>query len=186
MKNFISALFASAILFSCNHDHNSVPKKYIPAERQLPAPGAYVEDSEGSLTYDSTGENMSYNHIALLDSTIQQFRDKTGNEIAIVTVADIRPYSSLQQYAMTIGNQWGVGQKDKNNGLVIAVSAKMREVFISTGKGTQKIITDSICNYIVDTKMLPQFQKGHMYEGVRDGLNHLISTWTQLETVSPQ
>jgi uncharacterized protein len=153
---------------------------------RLPEPGAYVDDFEGSITSDMTGESVNYTRLELLDSTVTEFERRTGNEIAIVSVADYAPYKSMKDYAVAIGKQWGVGKKKKNNGLVIAVSAHKREVFIATGLGTEKIITDSICDYELATKMLPRFREGKIYEGIRDGLNDIISVWTKLDPTNSQ
>ena len=177
MKRIYYLLIFICLMFGCNTAPERQNKPPEQNSNKLPEADAYVEDYEGVLVYDSGSENWTYNHLATLDSTLQEFEYRTGNEIAIITVADISPYSTLKDYATAIANQWGVGKKEKNNGLVIAVSTKRREIWIATGKGTEKIITNEICKNIIDTKMLPEFSKGKIFEGIEIGLHAIMDTW---------
>lgn len=185
MRKFFYLLFIAYTFYGCGSSSTSSGNAEADSTRnKLPEPGAYVNDFEGVLTYDPAAEISSYNKLALLDSMISEFKQSTGNEIAIVTIANIKPYTTLKDYAIAIGNQWGVGDRDKDNGLVIVVSQARREIWIATGYGAEKIITDSICKSVIDEKILPQFKKGELFEGIQNGLNTIISIWTEYSQVS--
>lgn len=106
---------------------------------------------------------------------IQQFESKTTNEIAIVTVDSID--NDIIKYSVDLANKMGVGKKDKNNGLLILLVKYDRKVRISTGYGTEKILTDSICQVIIDEKMIPQFKQGDFYKGIDNAIDEIIIKW---------
>lgn len=134
----------------------------------FPKPIGFVNDFEGILTVE---EN---NH---LETKISAYTKETTNEIAIVTIASIDPYTSLQEYTVDLANEWGVGQKGKDNGLIIMICNSLREIRIATGTGTEKILTDSICQTIIQETIVPEFKNGDYYKGLDKGLNELIKNW---------
>ena len=76
-----------------------------------------------------------------------------------------------------MGNYWGVGQKDIDNGLLIVFSKPLRKVAISTGYGTEKVLTDSICKQIIESVMIPNFKNGDYFKGIDNGVDTLIEAW---------
>jgi uncharacterized protein len=134
----------------------------------FPKPVGYVNDFEQILSPAQEKE---------IADQISRFEKQTGNQIAVVTIDAIAPYPTMQAYATDLSNTWGVGQRGKDNGLLIVVSAKLRQSRISTGLGTEKILTDEICKEIMGTYMLPQFKKGAYFDGLQIGLTELINRW---------
>ena len=108
---------------------------------------------------------------------IRLFEEETTNEIAIVTINKIDPYQELRDYAVALGNEWGVGKAEKDNGVVIVISRELRNMFMATGIGTEVILTDSICQIIVDDFFIPSFKEGDYYQGIVDGLNEVMRQW---------
>jgi len=106
---------------------------------------------------------------------ILQYEKLTTNEIAIVTLDSID--GEIKFYGTNLANQIGVGKKDKDNGLLILLVKSLRKVNISTGLGTEKILTDAICQVIIDTKMIPEFKKGNFYKGIDNALDEIILKW---------
>ena len=132
-------------------------------------------DSQGSI---NDFENIFNDHqIKELTTIIKKFEKETSNEIAIVTIQSITPYTDFMKYSVDLANYWGIGKKDKNNGLLISVSKKLREVRISTGDETEKKLNDETCKKIIDTKMIPEFKTGNYYKGIKNGLLELIYQW---------
>tara|TARA_B100000497_G_C7376512_1_gene241829 strand:+ start:207 stop:584 length:378 start_codon:yes stop_codon:yes gene_type:complete len=93
----------------------------------------------------------------------------TSNQIVLITTPDIGSSENIQDYATLIGNELGVGQKDKDNGVIIVFSAALRKTSIATVLGTKLILTDSIANFVVQNQMIPKFKKGEIDEGLYDG-----------------
>lgn len=135
---------------------------------KFPTPTGFVNDYENILT--TTQEKR-------LTKIIEAFEKKTSNEICIVSVSTILPYTNFAQYTTNLANAWGVGKKDKNNGLLIVLSKKAREVRIGTGLGTERILTDKICTTIVDKTMIPEFKKGNYFKGIKAGVKDIIKHW---------
>ncbi len=111
-----------------------------------------------------------------LTNKILQYEKQTTNEIAIVTLDSIN--GNIRFYGFNLANKMGVGKKDKNNGLLILLVKNLRKVNISTGLGTEKILTDSICQEIINRKMIPEFKKGDFYKGIDAAVDDVILKWT--------
>jgi uncharacterized protein len=80
-------------------------------------------------------------------------------------------------YSSAIGNYWGVGKKEKDNGLVIVIAKEQRQIWFSPGDGTTKTLTDSVCQNIISEKIIPEFKNDNFYLGVSNGLNTVIQKW---------
>ncbi|SDR98097.1 uncharacterized protein SAMN04515667_1133 [Formosa sp. Hel1_31_208] len=112
-----------------------------------------------------------------LSAKIIAYENQSTNEIVILTVDSIAPFEDLHIYSSAIGNYWGVGKKDKNNGLVIVFLKTQRRIWLSTGDGATKVLTDSICQKIIDQRMIPYFKEGNYYLGLDKGLDAIINAW---------
>jgi uncharacterized protein len=165
-------LFFVLLFFSlCN---GSYGQKASEDQRQeklstgLPGYVGYVNDFENILSEKQEKE---------LSEIIERFEKRSSNQIAIITVDSITPYTNMKDYATSLANKWGVGQKVKNNGLLIVISSKLRQSRIATGLGTEKVLTDQMCQRIIDEHMIPHFRKGEYFKGLQEGLTELISNW---------
>jgi len=134
----------------------------------FPNPIGYTSDFEKIFAAKQINE---------LDSLIIDFEKNTSNEIAIITVDNIGNYSDFNKYALDLSNKWGVGKAGKDNGLTIVFCNKMRQIRINTGTQTGHILTDEICNRILQEIILPSFRKGDYFEGIKNGLKELIVNW---------
>nr|WP_321245639.1 TPM domain-containing protein [uncultured Psychroserpens sp.] len=112
-----------------------------------------------------------------LSKKIIDYESNSTNEIAILTVNSIEPFTDIALYSSAIGNYWGVGKKEKDNGLVIVISKEQRLIWFSPGDGTTKILTDSICQNIIDQSILPDFKNGNFYQGINQGLDAVLQKW---------
>jgi len=108
-----------------------------------------------------------------LDNLFRAHEERTGNEIALVTT-DTLGGRSMKDIAVAFGDSVGVGKKDRDNGVVIAFNRTYRSVFIATGLGTEKVLTDSICQRIVHDTMLPHFMHDEIFEGLWAGSLEIV------------
>ncbi|MEI8049791.1 MAG: TPM domain-containing protein, partial [Bacteroidota bacterium] len=161
----------SAIEFAQKAKRDSISRadSLALAEKRFPDPKGSVSDFENI-----------FNDTQIKDLTIiiKEFEKQTSNEIAIVTVESISPYTDFMKYSVDLSNYWGMGKKDQNNGLLILVSKKLKKVRISIGIGTENKINDETCKKIIDTKMIAEFKKDHYYQGLKNGLLELIYKWS--------
>ena len=108
---------------------------------------------------------LSPTELSSLEQKLKVYADTTSTQIAIVivkTTGDSDPYD----YAIKIAKDWGVGQKDKNNGLVLLWATETRKLRIVTGRGMEATITDAVSKRIINTILKPYFQAGQFYQGL--------------------
>ena len=132
----------------------------------LPRPYDYVNDFE-SLFSESEKQT--------LDSLLQDFEKRTSIQIAVLTIdTSMTTKDSLEAFTLKIGNSWGVGQKDKNNGVVIGISQTYRKMSIQNGYGIEKILSDTETKEIIDTAFIPSFRDADYFKGTLTGLKSLM------------
>ena len=113
-----------------------------------------------------------------MESALAQFAKQTSTQLVVVTVPDLDGFDKAD-YAYQIGEKWGVGQKGKDNGLVVLLKPKTSnsrgEIFIATGYGLEAVLPDAILNNaVVDNEMMPRFEEGDYYGGLAAGLNVIM------------
>lgn len=114
-----------------------------------------------------------------LESELVQFNDQTSTQICIVTLPSLNGYE-ISDLAFRIGEKWGVGQKGKNNGIVIVFKPKTGNekgaVFVAVGYGLEGVIPDAVANRnVVDYEMIPRFKENDIYGGLSAGTKVLMS-----------
>ncbi len=108
---------------------------------------------------------LSGNEAATLEQKLRSYNDSTSTQIVIVTVPELGGYEVVD-FAYRIGQTWGVGQKGKNNGIVVLVSINDRKAAIVTGYGMEGAITDASTRRIRQDFMSPNFKSGNFYAGL--------------------
>ncbi len=132
-------------------------------------PVGYVNDF--ALVLDSLSQ-------ASLETKLNDFEKQTTNQIVIVTLnSDRLTEENFDKYALDLSNYWKIGTKEKNNGLTIVLSPKLRKIRISTGLGTEKVLTDEICDYILQTVIIPEFKDENYFEGLDKATDEFIKLW---------
>jgi len=134
-----------------------------------PVPPRLVNDFAGMLT---SGE------INALETKLVAFNDSTSTQIAIVTVNDLHGYD-VADYAQRLAENWGIGQKGIDNGILILVKTKTSDsqgkIAIENGYGLEGVIPDMICGEIVDYEIIPAFRNGNFYGGLDKATNTLMA-----------
>lgn len=109
-----------------------------------------------------------------LAQMIAGHEQRTGNQIAVVTVADFGAQASIDSFGLALANRWGVGQRDRNNGVVVLLSKKQHKARIFTGLGLETTLTDADCAAILQTRMMPAFREQNFDTGVVAGVGAII------------
>ena len=120
---------------------------------------------------------FSLEQLEKLTLLIREFKKETTNQIAVVSIDSIGKYTDFDQFAIYLSNYNGIGLKEKDNGLTIVFSKNLRKIRISTGYGTEKILTDEICKKVIDQTIIPKFKNGEYYNGIEKGITELIAKW---------
>ncbi|MDG4714563.1 TPM domain-containing protein [Winogradskyella marincola] len=134
------------------------------------------ENTNQNIVYD-TAELFSKTERDSLAYKIIQFEQQTTNQTAILTVDSIPKHMDIMAFGKEVANSWGIGNKEKDNGLLITISRYDRKIAINTGLGTEKTISDYECKIIIDSVMIPQFRKKQYYKGVKKALDALFALW---------
>ncbi len=114
---------------------------------------------------------------AQLEEKLEVFSNETSNQICIVVVDDLNGLDPAD-YATKIINEWGIGQKEKNNGIVILVKPTggkgERELFIAIGYGLEGAIPDITTKHIRENEMYPYLKKGDYFTALDKATDVLI------------
>jgi uncharacterized protein len=132
------------------------------------SPPRLVNDFAGILTP---------NQVQHLERKLVTFNDSTSTQIVIVLVKSLNGLTK-EEFADRIGQSWGVGQKGKNNGIVILVKPKYGndkgQARISTGYGVEGAVTDALGRRILEFDMLPYFKQNDYFTGLDKATNTII------------
>jgi len=115
---------------------------------------------------------------AQLEQELVAFNDSTSTQIVVLTITDLAG-NDPAQFAFAVGQQWGVGQKDKNNGIVILIKPKIGnergQAFIAPGYGLEAVIPDATAKLIVENEMIPKFKGGDYSGGIHAAVSIIKS-----------
>ncbi len=107
-----------------------------------------------------------------LERKLVAYNDSTSSQIAIVNIASIEPYD-ISAYAHRLAETWGIGQKGKNNGILILTAVKERKVVITTGYGMEGILPDALAKQITEYTLKPNYKEGNYYKGLDEAVNFI-------------
>jgi len=160
---FIILLFGFSLFSSWNIDYNK-----------------RVNDLDGILTGDE---------IAELTSLLKNIEDKTSAQVALLII----PYlhgENLEDYALRVAENWGknkgLGQKDRDNGVLLLISITDKKLRIEVGYGLEAILNDGKCGYIIRNVIVPYFKKGDYYSGLKAGLEKIGGIISKEDDITPE
>lgn len=114
---------------------------------------------------------------AQIEQRLDAFEQETSNEITVVIIDDLNG-DEPWHYATELGEEWGVGKADQNNGLVFLIKPTQenggRQVYLAAGRGLEAAITDLSCHDIVQHEILPEFKKDQYAQGINNALDVLF------------
>ncbi len=108
-----------------------------------------------------------------LEQKLITYADSTSTQIVIATVPTISG-ENIGILAPRWAHEWGIGQKDKDNGVFILVAQKERKIQIAPGYGAEIKLTAGILGTIIRQKITPKFKRGNFYGGLNDGTTAII------------
>lgn len=129
----------------------------------VPALAARVTDLTNTLNSEQR---------AALESHLAQFEQQEGSQIAILLVPTTQP-EAIEQYSIRVVDEWKLGRKGVDDGILILVAKNDREMRIEVGYGLEGVIPDAIANRIIDETMVPYFRQGDFYGGLNAAVDQL-------------
>lgn len=124
----------------------------------------------------STVQLLSPSEEAEIEEQLEKFEAETSNEIAIIVVDDLKGYEPWE-YAVEIGEKWGVGKEKEDNGIVLLIKPTKtdggRKTFIAVGRGLEGAIPDLTTNEIIENEILPNFKQDNYFQGIKQAVDVL-------------
>lgn len=141
----------------------SIPCSYAIAQGEFPAPTnlKYVNDYSGILSEDTKEYIVSVGY---------ELERKTGAQ-AVVVIIDSLDGNDIESYGNELFRNWGIGQKDKNNGLLILLALKDRSWNVEVGRGLEGAIPDILSNRVMQDVAIPEFKNENYDKGLRDSFS---------------
>jgi len=116
-----------------------------------------------------------------LETKLEQFKTDTGNEVAVAIISSLQD-DTIENFAVDLFKEWGIGQKGKDNGVLILVAKDDRKMRIEVGYGLEGDLTDAQSSWIVNQTMKPAFANNDFYKGLNEATDKIISA-TQGEVI---
>lgn len=129
----------------------------------VPPNDGFVTDTAGLLTKQQD---------AALEAGLQQYKDQTSNEIAVVILPTLGG-EAIEDVGLAVARKWGVGSKAKNNGILMVIGYAEHEVRFDVGYGLEGAVPDLVARGIIDTDIVPKFRSGDYNGGITAAIDSL-------------
>ncbi len=115
---------------------------------------------------------LSAAQIEELERKLVAYDDSTSTQIAVVLIKSLEG-NSVEDYALALGREWGVGGK-QNNGIVLLAAMEDHKIRIEVGYGLEGAIPDLTSKSIIDNDITPNFKDGNYYRGLNKAVDDII------------
>ncbi len=134
------------------------------AEVAVPPLKARVTDLTGTLAPDT---------VSRLESTLAQFEQARGSQIAVLIVPTTQP-EDIAQFGIRVAEAWKLGRKEADDGAILIVAKDDRRVRIEVGYGLEGVLTDIASKRIIEEDIVPRFKQGDYSGGVEAGVSRML------------
>lgn len=134
------------------------------AEVPVPELAARVTDLTNTLSPDQK---------SALESRLAAFEREKGSQIAVLLVPSTQP-ETIEQYGIRVVDNWKLGRKGIDDGILVLMATQDREVRIEVGYGLEGVIPDVTAKRVIEEIMIPRFREGDVAGGLNAGIERLI------------
>ena len=110
---------------------------------------------------------------AALDAKLTAFEASTGRQFVVATIPSLEGYP-IEDYGYRLGRAWAIGDKQKDDGVILLVAPDDRKVRIEVGYGANVYMTDALSSVIINSQIVPQFKAGNYPAGIMAGADAII------------
>lgn len=123
-------------------------------------------------TYDEAGiiDDATEQYIITVNESLAR---QTGAQVVVATVNDLQG-RTLEEYANLLFREWEIGDKTKNNGILLLVAYSERQVRIEVGYGLEGAVPDITAGKIISDNIIPEFKSGNYNQGILNGFNAIM------------
>ena len=139
------------------------------------APSEYINDEANILTVEQK---------QTLNNLVNDFQSKTGNEVAVLIIPELKN-ETIESHAVKTFEEWGIGKKGKDNGVLLLVSINDRKLRIEVGYGLEGVLTDLKSSQIIRDIITPEFKNNNYFAGIQKGIEAIISVISGDTSVLP-
>ena len=134
---------------------------------------ALVEIPEFSSHVVDLTKTLSLSQQADLEAKLQAFEEKKGSQVAVLLVPTTQP-EAIEQYAIRVVDQWKVGRKNIDDGLLVLIAKNDRKMRIEVGYGLEGAVPDLYAKRIINETLTPSFKRGDFNGGINGAVDQLI------------
>jgi uncharacterized protein len=127
-------------------------------------PSGFVNDFAGILAPQEK---------TALESKLGGFKAQTSNEISVVTVPNLGG-DTVENYAVELFHEWAIGEKGKDNGILLLFAMEEHDIRIEVGYGLEGALTDAQSSWIINNTIIPAFKDGKYYAGIDGAVDSVI------------
>jgi uncharacterized protein len=109
----------------------------------------------------------------VLTNLAESYKKDSGDELIIVTLKSIEPYTDMNEFSLALLNKWNPGTDGKHNGMLIILSATMGSLKIENGKNIERRMSNARTKYIMDYYMMPYLMNAQFYGALKAGLSQV-------------
>ena len=109
---------------------------------------------------------------AAIEADLKALEEKSTDQLVVVTLPSLQGYE-IEDFGYQLGRKWAIGQKGKNNGVLLIVAPNERKVRIETGRGLEPLVTDLMSKIIIENAIVPEFRRGDYSAGIRAGVRDI-------------
>jgi uncharacterized protein len=136
------------------------PRLFFLLATNYPQPQGYVNDFAQLFSPTFRSE---------LETDLQNFEKETTAEIAITTIGSLEG-NTIENYAVSLFEQWQIGKKEKDNGILVLIAKEERKIRIEVGYGLEPVVTDGRAGRIIREQITPAFREGNYDQGVAEAV----------------
>ncbi|WP_246838568.1 TPM domain-containing protein [Leptospira levettii] len=114
-------------------------------------------------------------YVSAIEKQLSDHEKKTSNQIVVFVTPSLEG-ENLEEYSLKVAETWKLGQKGKDNGVLLFVALEDRKLRIEVGYGLEGVLTDVLCHHIIENEIKPSFKKGEFDIGIQNGVNAIMKT----------
>lgn len=120
-----------------------------------------------------------------LENRLMNLEQQSGAQMAVLIIPTLAG-ENLEDWSMRVVEKWQLGEKGKDNGVLLLISMRDRKIRIETGYGLEGSLTDAKAAYIIRNVIAPDFRRKNYYKGISKGVDLISGIIMKTADISPK